>query len=140
MSPLERGSILAPVNLFIAAILVLSAAGWSFIQKGCHAYYQKEATALFKLIEEKETRYRNINGKYLPFSVEDSAHALKKLKIAVKRKYYNFSAEQTETRTLRITAYLKPEILNKWYLHNPGARLRLVYEKKEGQPGRLVTE
>jgi hypothetical protein len=135
----ESGSTVAAINLFLAALLVLAVAGWSFIQKGCHAYFQGEADAFFQKIEGKEVQYRNINNKYLPFTFEESAKALKELKLDPKgASYYDFSAQQTEGKGLRIIAQLKPEILKRWYLHNPKTELRLVYEKMEGQKGKRV--
>lgn len=135
----DRGSVIASINLLIAALLVLAAAGWSLIQKGCHSYYQREAAAFFEKIEKNEISYKNINNKYLPFTVTDSSKALRKLKLNSKQtKYYDFSVEAPTRQTFQIIAHLKPEILNKWYLHNRKTLLRLVYEKKEGQKGRIV--
>lgn len=135
----HKGNAIASINFFIAALLILAAAGWAFIQKGCHWHYQNEANAFFEKIEKKEIKYRNINNKYLPFNFKDSAEALKELRIDPgEAEYYDFSVEQTDEETLRIIAQLKPEILKKWYLHNPESKFKLVYEKKEGKKGRLI--
>ena len=135
----ERGSLVATINFFLAAVLILAAAGWSLVQKGCNAYFLREANAFFEKIEERQVRYRNVNNRYLPFTFEESAKALKELKIDFKdAHYYNYSATETGDRALRITAQAKPEMLRKWYLHNPKTEADLVYEKREGQKGKRV--
>jgi hypothetical protein len=135
----ERGGTLALINLVLAGLLVLGAAGWSLIQSGCHSYYQREAKAFFQMIEQEELRYRNKQSKLLPFQVKDSLTALKQLNINPKEaRYFDFSVEQQGDQGFRIIAYLKPDILRKWYLHNPKSEFHLVYEKKEGQKGVLI--
>jgi hypothetical protein len=135
----QKGSAITKINFFIAACLVLAAAGWFLIQKGCHTYYRREADIFFEKIEKKEISYKNINNRYLPFNIEKSAEALEALKLDPKgAKYYNFSVEEIDNKTFRIIAYLKPEIIKKWYLHTPNAKFRLIYEKREGEKGRLV--
>ena len=137
----DKGSVIASVNLLIAAILVLAAAGWPFVQRGCHAYYHREAWAFFEKIEQKQISYKNVHGKYLPFPFLENSKALKKLKVNPQdAKYYTFRVEVPRTNTFRIIAALKPEILKKWYLHNPKTKLRLVYEKKDKQKGRIVRQ
>ena len=110
------------------------------VQKGCHWNYQREANTFFQMIEAKEIKYKNINNRYLPFNIEKSTEALKELKIDPDdADYYNFSVEQPDQETFRIIAQLKPEILEKWYLHSPKtAKFRLIYEKKEGTKGKIV--
>ena len=135
----QEGSTIASVNLFLAALLIIAGAGWSFVQKGCHSIYQRETTSLFKQIEKGETTYRNRHNLYLPFGVVESAEKLKELKIDPKEaKYYNYSVEVVDRTTYKIIAQLKPEIIKKWYLHNPKSKLQLVYEKTEGRRGRVV--
>ena len=135
----QQGSIIAVINFFLAALLFLLAGGWFLIQKGCHWNYQREANAFFKEIEEKELTYKNINNRYLPFSIKDSAEKLKELKLDPDdADYYNYSVEQKDRETFRIIAQLKPEILKKWYLHSPKSKLTLIYEKKEGEKGKIV--
>jgi len=135
----QNGSTVASVNLFLAALLVLGGAGWSFVQKGYHSYYQREAHAFFEKIEQGETTYRNRHNLYLPFGVDKSTEKLKELKIDPKdAKYYNYSVEVVDRTTYKIIAQLKPEIIKKWYLHNPQSKLQLVYEKKEGRMGRIL--
>lgn len=135
----ERGSLVATINFFLAGLLVLAAAGWSLVQKGCNAYSQREANAFFEKIEEREVRYRNVNNRYLPFTFEESAKAFKELKIDSKvARYFSYSAVETGDRVLRITAQAKPEMLRKWYLYTPKTEANLVYEKKEGQKGKRV--
>jgi hypothetical protein len=135
----ERGSLVATINFFLAGLLILAAAGWSIVQKGCNAYFQREANAFFEKIEERQVRYRNVNNRYLPFTFEENAKAFKELKIDPKdAHYYDYSATETGDRVLRIAAQAKPEMLRKWYLHNPGTEVSLVYEKREGQKGKRV--
>ena len=135
----QKGSAITKINFFIAACLVLAAAGWFLIQKGCHTYYQREANIFFEKIEKKEISYKNINNKYLPFNREKSAEALRTLKLdPEKAKYYNFSVQEIDRNTFRIIAHLKPEIIKKWYLHTSKSKFRLIYEKREGEKGRLV--
>ena len=136
----QQGSIIAVINFFLAALLFLLAGGWFLIQKGCHWNYQREATAFFKEIEAKEIKYKSINNRYLPFSIKNSDEKLKELNIDPEdADYYNFSVEQPDQETFRIIAQLKPEILEKWYLHSPKtAKFRLIYEKKEGAKGKIV--
>ena len=135
----QKSSAITKINFFISACLVLAAAGWFLIQKGCHTYYQREANNFFEKIGKKEISYKNINNKYLPFNIEKSAEALKLLKLDPKEaKYYNFSVEEIDRNTFRIIDHLKPEIIKKWYLHTPKAKFRLVYEKRVGEKGRLV--
>lgn len=135
----QQGSVIASINLLIAALLVLAAAGWAFVQKGCHSYYQREAMAFFEKIEKKEISYKNINNKYRSFTTNDSQNGLRELKIDPNEsQYYTYSVEAPDRGTFRIFAHLKPELLKKWYLQNPRTKLRLVYEKKEGQKGKLV--
>jgi hypothetical protein len=135
----EKGSLVATINFFLAGLLVLAAAGWSLVQKGCNAYVQREANAFFERIEEKQVRYRNVNNRYLPFNFDESTKAFKELKIDGKdARYYNYSAMETADRALRITAQARPELLKKWYLYNPRTEALLVYEKKEGQKGKRV--
>lgn len=135
----QNGSTIASINLFIAALLVLAAAGWSFVQKGFHSFYQGEAHAFFEKIEKGETTYRNKHNLYLPFGVDKSVEKLKELKIDPKdAKYFNYSVEAVDRTSYKIIAQLKPEIIKKWYLHNPESKLQLVYEKKEGRRGRVV--
>lgn len=130
---------MAPLNLILAAILVLMAAGWSFVQKGCHWHYQREANHLFQKIEVAEIKYKNINNRYLSFNFEKSIDALKKLKIDPEdANYYNFSVVEVNDRTFRIIAHLKDDILKKWYLHNPKTKITLIYEKEEGEKGKLI--
>ncbi|MBW1799414.1 MAG: hypothetical protein JRJ85_01660 [Deltaproteobacteria bacterium] len=134
----QRGSIISSINLFLTALLVLLAAGWSFVQKGCHWHYQKEANHFFQKIEAAETKYKNINTRYLLFNFEKSIDSFKKLKIKPEdAKYYNYSVEELDDRTLRITAHLKPDILKKWYIHNPKTKITLIYEKRAGEKGEL---
>lgn len=135
----QQGSTIASLNLFLAALLVLAGAGWSFVQKGFHSYYQREAHAFFEKIEKGETTYRNKHNLYLPFGVDKSAEKLKELKIDPKdAKYFNYSVEVVDRTTYKIIAQLKPEIIKKWYLHNPKSKLQLVYEKREGRRGKIV--
>ena len=135
----QQGSIIAVINFFLASLLFLLAGGWFLIQKGCRWNYQREATAFFKEIEEKELKYKNINNRYLPFSIKNSAEKLKELKLDPDdADYYDFSVEQPDKETFRIIAQLKPEIVKKWYLHSPKSKIRLIYEKKEGKQGNLV--
>lgn len=136
----QQGSIIAVINFFLAALLFLLAGGWFLIQKGCNWNYQREASAFFQKIEEKELKYKNINNRYLPFNIEKSKEALKELKLVPDdASYYDFSVEQSDQQTFRIIAQLKPEILQKWYLHSPKTtKFRLIYEKKEGAKGRVV--
>jgi hypothetical protein len=135
----QKGSTIASVNLFLAALLVLAGAGWSFVQKGYHSYYEREAKSFFEKIEKGETAYRNRHNLYLPFGVDKSTEKLKELKINPKEaEYYNYSVEVLDRTTYRIIAQLKPEIIKKWYLHNPDSKLQLVYEKKDGRRGRIV--
>jgi len=136
----QRGSIIAVINFFLAALLGLLAGGWFLVQKGCHWNYQREASAFFQKIEEKELKYKNINNRYLPFDIKKSAEALKQLKLDPDdADYHNYSVEQTDKQTFRIIALLKPEILKKWYLHSPKTtKFRLIYEKKDGKKGKLV--
>ena len=81
----QKGSTIASINLFIAAILVLGAAGWPYIQKGFHWYYQREANAFFLEIEKNEISYKNVNSKYLPFNIKNSTKALKTLNLRPER-------------------------------------------------------
>ena len=135
----ERGSLIATINFFLAGLLILAAAGWSLVQKGCNAYFQREATAFFEKIEDREVRYRNVNNRYLPFTFEESTKKFKELKVDAKgAHYYDYSAMETVDRALRITAQAKPEMLRKWYLYNPKTEANLVYVKKEGQKGKRV--
>ena len=136
----QQGSIISVINFLLAALLGLLAGGWFLIQKGCHWNYQREASAFFQKIEEKEQTYKNINNRYLPFKIEKSAEALKELKLNPHDvSYYDFSVEQPGQETFRIIAQLKPKILKKWYLHSPKTtKFRLIYEKKEGAKGKIV--
>jgi hypothetical protein len=135
-----RTSVFCIVNFVLAGLFMLSAAGWSFIQKGCGYYRQREAISLFEIIEQGETRYRNVNNRYLPFTYQESAKALKELKVDPKEiNYYDFSVESPDGQTLRISAHLKPDVLRKWYLNQPQSLYRLFYEKKEGQKGKLTS-
>ncbi len=135
----ERGSLAATINFFLAGLLVIAAAGWSFVQKGCNAYSQREANNFFEQIADREIRYRNVNNRYLPFTFEESTKAFKELKIDPKgARDYSYSVMETANRTLRITAQAKPEMLRKWYMYSPKTEASLVYEKKEGQKGKRV--
>jgi hypothetical protein len=135
----SKGSTLAVFNLTVAALLVLLAAGWSLVQKGCHSYFQQEATSLFQKIEQGEIRYRNVNNRYLPFGLQESSKALKELRIdPAEARYFNYSVETIDNRGFRIVAHTKPEWLKRWYLHNPQSRFRLIYEKREGEKGTLI--
>jgi hypothetical protein len=135
----QQGSVVASINMLIAAILVLGAAGWPYLQKAYHKYHQREANAFFEGIEAKEIKYKNINNKYLPFDLKGSAQALKKLRLNPDDAgYYDFSVQIVDRQTFRIIAQLKPRIVRKWYLHNPKAKFNLVYEKKEGEKGRRI--
>ena len=135
----EKGSTIASINLFLAALLVLTGAGWPFVQRGFHSYIQREAHVFFEKIEQAETTYRNRQNRYLPFSIEKSAEGLKELKLNPKgARYFNYSVEVPERTSYKIIAQLKPEIIRKWYLHNPKTKFQLVYEKKEGGKGRLM--
>ena len=137
----QEGSTIASVNLFLAALLVLTGAGWSFVQKGYHSFYQREAHAFFEKIEKGETTYRNRHNLYLPFGVDKSPEKLKELKIDPKdADYFNYSVEVVDKTSYKIIAQLKPEIIKKWYLHNPESKLQLVYEKKEGRRGKIVRQ
>ena len=103
------------------------------------SYIQREAHAYFEKIEQAETTYRNRHNWYLPFSIEKSAEGLKELNLDPKdARYFNYSVEVPERTSYKIIAQLKPEIIRKWYLHNPKTKFQLVYEKKEGMKGRLV--
>lgn len=134
-----RENIIAVVNLTLAALLVLGALGWSFIQGGCHSYFQKEAIAFFQSIETEEIKYRNVNNRFLPFSLQDSAKGLKELKIDPKKAvYFDYSVEQTDRQTISIIAQLKPEVIKRYYLNNPRTKFRLLYERREGEKGRLI--
>ena len=53
---------------------------------------------------------------------------------------YDYSVEERDEQTIRIIATLKPKIVAKWYLHNPKAAMKLVYEQKTGAKGRLLKE
>lgn len=130
---------LASINFFLAALLVLAAAGWPFVQEGFNALYMREATAFFSRIEGGETTYKNRNNRYLPFTVDKSAGALKELKISPgDATYCNFAVEVKDPLTLRIVAYLKPDILKKWYLHHPDRPFAWTYERREGEKGKLI--
>ena len=134
----QHGSTISSINLFLTALLVLLAAGWPFVQKGCHWNYQREANHLFQKIEAAEITYKNINTRYLSFNFEKSIDSFKQLKISPEdARYYNYSVEEVDNRTLRITAHLKPDILKKWYIHNPKTKIKLIYEKREGEKGKL---
>ena len=135
----QQGSTIASLNLFVAALLVLAGAGWPFVQKGFHWYFQRETHTFFEKIEQAETTYRNRHNWYLPFSFEKSAQGLQELKLDPKdARYFNYSVEVPERTSYKIIAQLKPEIIEKWYLHNRKTKFQLVYEKKEGSKGRLV--
>jgi len=134
-----RGSIIASINFLLAGLLVLATAGWSFVQRGCHSQFQREAKAFFQKIEEAEIRYKNVNNRYLLFDLKESDKALRNLKIDPgKAKYFGYGVEPMDNQGFRIIAYAKPEMLKKWYLHGPKAKFRLVYEKKEGEKGALL--
>lgn len=134
-----RSSTLATTNFMLAGVLVLGAIGWPLIQKGLDYYRQREAIALFERIEQGQVRYRNVNSRYLPFTLQGSGKALRELKINPKEiTYYDFSVETPDGQTLRISAHLKPTVLRKWYLLQPQSPHRLFYEKKEGQKGRVT--
>lgn len=130
---------LATVALLLSGVLVLLAAGWPLIQKGYHYIYEREALSYFQKIEEGETRYRNVNNRFLPFTVQESAKALQELRLNPKEpRYYDFTVELADDKTFRIIASLKQRILGKWYLHNAQSRLWLIYEKKDGQKGKMI--
>ena len=118
---------------------MLLALGWTFVQKGCHWNYQREAVAFFKKIEAKQISYKNINNKYLPFNIANSTKALQELSIdPAEAEYFDFSVEPVDNQTFRIIARLKPHMVKKWYLHSSKTKFSLIYEKKAGEPGRLV--
>jgi len=137
----QWGGTIATINFFLAGLLVLLAAGWSFVQKGCHSYYQREAHAFFEKIGEREVTYKNRNGRFLPFNIKEDKKAFEELNLSrEKNRYFDFSVEEKDEQTIKIIATLKPEIVAKWYLHNPKTRMKLIYEQRTGAKGKLVKE
>ena len=136
----QQGSVIAKYNYFIAAILVLAAVLWPHVQEKVDEWiYQREAKQFFELIQEKQLRYSLANNRYLPFKFKNNEKELKELGLDLKKaKYYDFGVIETDKRTFRIIAQLKPKIIKQWYLIGPKTRLELVYEKKTGEPGRIL--
>ena len=134
-----KGSIITSINFFLAGLLVLSAAGWPLVQSGCDSIFQKEAKAFFQKIQDAEVRYKNVNNRYLLFGLKECDKTLRELKIDPREaKYFSYGVEHIDNQGFRITAYAKPEMLNKWYFHGPKTKFLLVYEKREGEKGRLL--
>ena len=95
--------------------------------------------AELKKIEAKQISYKNINNKYLPFNIANSTKALQELSIdPAEAEYFDFSVEPVDNQTFRIIDRLKPHMVKKWYLHSSKTKFSLIYEKKAGEPGRLV--
>ncbi len=135
----QRVSAIARINFSIAALFVLTAVCWPFIQQGMNWYYQRELNAFFDRIEKGEIKHKLIYNKYLPFGMKDNAVQLKKLDLDAKdAKYFNFAVVEKDDRTFFIIAQLKQEIFKRWYLNGTKTKLRVIYEKKEGETGRLV--
>jgi hypothetical protein len=135
----QKGSIIASINLLLAGILVLAAAGWPFIQKGWHGWIQREAKGFFEQIEQAEYRYKNVNNRYLTFSMQGSDKGLKELRLDPEEaENFIYSVESLGRQGFRIIAHAGPEVLEKWYLHGPRAKFRLIYEKKANEKGRFL--
>ena len=135
----QQGSGIARYNFFVAAILVLAAVSWPYVQKATDWYYQREAKAFFKVIEEKEIQYSLKNNRYLSFEMQKNAKQLKELDLNLnKAKYYDYAVIEIDTETFHIIAQLRPKIIKKWLLNGPNTKLALVYEKKVGKEGRIL--
>ena len=134
----QQGSGIARYNFFVAAILVLAAVSWPYVQKATDWYYQREAKAFFKVIEEKEIQYSLKNNKYLPFGMQNNAIQLKELDLSLNKvKYYDYALIEIDNETFHIIAQLKPKIVKRWFLNGPKTKLELIYEKKVGKTGRI---
>ena len=136
----QKGSIIAKYNYLIAAILVLTAVSWPYVQKKLDEWlYQPEAREFFELIQEKQLMYNLTNNRYLPFKFKKNEKELKALDLNLKdAKYYDFGVIEVDKQTLHIIAQLKPKIIKRWYLIGPKTKLELVYEKTAGKPGRIL--
>ena len=136
----QQGSVIAKYNYLIAAILVLAAVSWPYVQKKVDEwFYQPEAKQFFELIQEKQLKYSLTNNKYLSFKFQNNEKELNELDLNLnKAKYYDFGVIEVDNQTIHIIAQLKPKVLKRWYLIGPKTRLELVYEKKAGKPGRIL--
>jgi hypothetical protein len=135
----QRVSAIARINFSIAALFVLAAVCWPFVQQGVNWYYKRELNAFFELIEKGEIKHKLIYNQYLPFGIKNNADPFEKLELDSKdTKYFNFAVVEKDDRTFFIIAQFKPEIFKRWYLNTTKTKLRYIYEKKEGETGRLV--
>ena len=136
----QKGSIIAKYNYLIAAILVLAAVSWPYVQKKTDEWvYQREAKQFFELIQEKQLKYSLINNRYLPFKFQNNEKELNALDLNLKKaKYYDFGVIEIDNQTFHIIAQLKPKVIKRWYLIGSKTKLELVYEKKAGKPGRIL--
>ena len=138
----QQGSVIAKYNYLIAAILVLAAVSWPYVQEKYDEWvYQREAKQFFELIQEKQLKYSLTNNRYLPFKFQNNEKELKALGLNLKKaKYYDFGVVEVDNQTIHIIAQLKPKVIKRWYLilTGPKTKLELVYEKKAGKPGRIL--
>jgi len=128
------------IFIFISILLISSAFGWTYIQKGVMIYYKNELSKLFEEIEQIEKEYwhkNNMqyiifaeNGKILPkdFNKNNSAEYQNLIQKISESKYFDFNIFYKNKKKICITAYLKSEILkNRWYFINSELDLSKEY-------------
>lgn len=136
----EKGGIVAKLNFFLSALLIVAGLGWWFVQKGVHQFvYQPEAKETIEMIKKGEEQYRLHNNAYLPFR-KNAAQALKALEIDLsKTRYYDYSVIRKDRETIHIIAELKPEMLKRWYFIGPKTPFKLVFVQQYGTAGQYLT-
>jgi hypothetical protein len=129
----------ARINFSIAALFVLAAVCWPFVQMGVNWHYGREAKTFINKIEEGEIRYKLIHNRYLHFGRNNSALQLKALDIDPEDgRDFDVAVVDKDPRTFFIIAQLRPHLLKRWYLNGTRTKLRYIYEKREGRSGRFV--
>ena len=135
----QRTRAISKINFSIAALVVFAALCWPLIQKGMNWSYQREANAFFEKIKDSQIRHKLIHSQYLPFGTKNNADQLKKLELVLKdATYFDFAVVEKDARTFLIIAQLKPQMIKRWYLNGTNTKLRVMYEKREGETGRFV--